>query len=154
MSKNETQVAFTNWAPFTNCIAKIDGAVIDDDTDLDLLMLMYNLFQYSSNHPDTSSWWFYSKGQATNFKAQSFRTWKYEETLCSKTRQEKLLKFIKILNYIKLLCIIFCVKMSYYPQYLYYWQKELKYFGLEILAVYRILKHLELKQVFMYNFLY
>ena len=38
-----TQVAFKNCAPFTNCITKIDGTVIDDAEDLDLIMPMYSL---------------------------------------------------------------------------------------------------------------
>ena len=33
-------------------------------------MQMYNLLEYSSNHSDTTgSLWFYSKEEATNFKA-------------------------------------------------------------------------------------
>ena len=38
-----TQVAFKNCASFTNCITKIDGTVIDDAEDLDLIMPMYSL---------------------------------------------------------------------------------------------------------------
>ena len=37
-----TQVAFKNCASFTNCITKIDGTVIDDAEDLDLIMPMYS----------------------------------------------------------------------------------------------------------------
>ena len=36
---------------------------------------------------------------------------------------------------------------------IYYSQKELKHFALEILVVYGVLGHFELYQVFMYNFL-
>ena len=43
-----TQVSFKNCAPFTKCITKIDGATIDDAEDLDLVMPMYNLIEYSS----------------------------------------------------------------------------------------------------------
>ena len=42
-----TQVAFKNCAPFTKCITKIDGTTIDDAKDLDLVMPMYNLIEYS-----------------------------------------------------------------------------------------------------------
>ena len=35
----------------------------------------------------------------------------------------------------------------------YYSQKNLRYFGVEILIVYRVLEHLKIYQVFMYNFL-
>ena len=42
-----TQAAFKNCAPFTKCITKIDGAIINDAEDLDLVMPMYNLIEYS-----------------------------------------------------------------------------------------------------------
>ena len=35
---------------------------------------------------------------------------------------------------------------------MYYPQKQLKYFGLEILAVYGLIGHFELQQAFVYNF--
>ena len=47
-----TQVAFKNCAPFTKCITKIDGTTIDDAEDLDLVMPMYNLIEYSSNYSE------------------------------------------------------------------------------------------------------
>ena len=39
----KTQVAFTNCAPFTECITKVDETTIDDRENLDLVMSMYNL---------------------------------------------------------------------------------------------------------------
>ena len=45
-----TEVAFKNGAPFTKCITKIDGTAIDDAKDLDLVMSMYNLIEYSWNY--------------------------------------------------------------------------------------------------------
>ena len=63
-----TQVAFKNYAPFTKCITKIDGATIDDAEDLDLVMPMYNLIEHSSSYSETTrSLWFYSKDETTNF---------------------------------------------------------------------------------------
>ena len=53
---NRSQLAFTRY------VTKIDGAAIDDAGDLDLVMLIYNLLEYSSNYSDTTgSVWFYSK---------------------------------------------------------------------------------------------
>ena len=67
---NWTQVAFKNCAPFTKCITKIDGIATDDNEDLDLVMPMYNVFEYNSNCFDTTgSLWFYSNKEATNFNA-------------------------------------------------------------------------------------
>ena len=55
-----TQVVFKNCAPFTKCITKIDGTIIDDAEDLNLLMPMYSLIEYSSNYSKTTaSLWFY-----------------------------------------------------------------------------------------------
>ena len=54
-----TQAAFKNCAPFTKYITKIDGGIIDDGEDLDLVMPMYNLKEYSSNYSETTeSLWF------------------------------------------------------------------------------------------------
>ena len=63
-----TQVAFKNCALFTKCVTKITGTTIDDAEDLDLVMPMYNLIEYSSNYSETTgSLWFCSKGEATRF---------------------------------------------------------------------------------------
>ena len=45
-----TQVSFKNCAPFIKCITKIDGTTIDNVKDLDIVMSMYNLIEYSSNY--------------------------------------------------------------------------------------------------------
>ena len=59
----EIQVAFKNCASFTKCIIKIDGKTIDDAENLDLVMTMYNLIEYSSNKSQkTGRLWSYSKG--------------------------------------------------------------------------------------------
>ena len=42
-----TQGPFKNCAPFTKSITKIDEIKIDDVRDLDLVMAMYNLIEYS-----------------------------------------------------------------------------------------------------------
>ena len=45
----QIQVAFKNFSAFTKCITKIDGTAIDDVENLDLVMPMYNIIEYSSN---------------------------------------------------------------------------------------------------------
>ena len=64
---NVTQAAFKNCTPFTKCITYTDGTTIDDAEDLDLVILMYNLLEYSSNYSDTCSSWFNSKDEAIDF---------------------------------------------------------------------------------------
>ena len=63
-----TQGTFKNCTPFIKCITKIDGTTIDDVEDLDLVMSMYNVIEYSSNYSKTTgSLWFNSKDEATDF---------------------------------------------------------------------------------------
>ena len=49
-----TGIAFKNWASFTKCITKIDETTIDDAEDLELVMPMYNLIEFSSNYSKTT----------------------------------------------------------------------------------------------------
>ena len=49
MQKKNKAVAFKNNAPFINCISKINGIKIDNAEDLDVVMPMYNLLEYSKN---------------------------------------------------------------------------------------------------------
>ena len=49
-AKRNKAVAFKNNAPFINCISKINGAKIDNAEDLDVVMPMYNLLEYSKNY--------------------------------------------------------------------------------------------------------
>ena len=46
----EKNVVFKNNAPFINCISKINGIKIDNAEDLDVVMPMYNLLEYSKNY--------------------------------------------------------------------------------------------------------
>ena len=43
------KLVFKNNAPFINCITKINGTKIDNAEDLDVVMPMYNLPEYSKN---------------------------------------------------------------------------------------------------------
>ena len=42
-----------NNAPFVSCITKINGELIEDAEDLDIVMPMYNLLEYSKNYRKT-----------------------------------------------------------------------------------------------------
>ena len=43
-------LVFKNNAPFINCVSKIYGVKIDNAEDLDVVMPMYNLLEYSKNY--------------------------------------------------------------------------------------------------------
>ena len=47
-------LAFKNNAPFTNCIPKINNVLIDNAEDLDVVIPMYNLPEYSKNYNKTT----------------------------------------------------------------------------------------------------
>ena len=49
-AKRNKSVAFKNNAPFINCISKINDVQIDNAEDLDVVMPMYNLLEYSRNY--------------------------------------------------------------------------------------------------------
>ena len=42
-----------NNAPFVSCITRINGELIEDADDLDIVMSMYNLLEYSKNYRKT-----------------------------------------------------------------------------------------------------
>ena len=71
-----TQVSFKNFSPFTKCIAKVDGKILDGAEDLDLVMPMYNLIEYISNYSETTrSLWFNNNIENTdNFKSFKYKT--------------------------------------------------------------------------------
>ena len=48
--KKKKSVTFKNNAPFINCITKINGIKIDNAEDLNVVMPMYNLLEYSKNY--------------------------------------------------------------------------------------------------------
>ena len=49
-AKRHKSVAFKNNAPFINCISEINGVQINNAEDLDVVMPMYNMFEYSKNY--------------------------------------------------------------------------------------------------------
>ena len=56
------KVIFKNCAPFTDCISKINNTQVDHTKDIDVVMPMYNLIEYSENYSKTSgSLWQYCK---------------------------------------------------------------------------------------------
>ena len=89
-----TQVSFKNCAPFTRCITKVDGITIDDAKDLDLVMPIHNLIEYSSNYSETTGiLWFYSKDEATDFNnnivnTDDFKSFKYKAKLLGNTEAQ------------------------------------------------------------------
>ena len=62
VNNNNKKVIFKNCAPFTNCISEINNTQIDNAKDIDIVMPMYNLIEYSDNYAKTTgSLWQYCK---------------------------------------------------------------------------------------------
>ena len=56
------KVIFRNCAPFPNCISEINNTKVDNAKDIDIVMPMYKLIEYSNNYSKTSgSMWQYCK---------------------------------------------------------------------------------------------
>ena len=62
LNNTNKKVIFKNCAPFTNCISKINNTQIDNAKDIDIVMPMYNLIEYSDNYAKTTgTLWQYCK---------------------------------------------------------------------------------------------
>ena len=48
------KVIFKNCVSFTNCISTINYMELDDAHDIDVVMPMYNVMEYSDNYSKTS----------------------------------------------------------------------------------------------------
>ena len=75
--ERDKDVAFKNCAPFTNCISGIDNTQIDNAKDIDIVMPMYNLIEYSDNYSKTSGrlWQYYRDETNDNLAdSESFKS--------------------------------------------------------------------------------
>ena len=70
-------VAFKNCAPFTNCISEINNTQVDNAKDIDIVMPMYNLIEYSDNYAKTtgSLWQYFRHEPDDNIEdSESFKS--------------------------------------------------------------------------------
>ena len=66
-AKRNKEVAFKNNASFINCISKINDVKIDNAKDLDVVMPMYNLLEYSKSYRKTTgSFWNYYRDEPSD----------------------------------------------------------------------------------------
>ena len=81
-----TRVVFINCAPFTKCIAPINDENTDNADNLDIIMPVYNLIEYSNNYSDTSGrlWQFkrdeqnMNNGNPAKVTADNWTSFKYK----------------------------------------------------------------------------
>ena len=84
-----------NNAPFISCITRINGELIEDAGDLDIVMPMYNLLEYSKNYRKTigSLYNYYrdeliddaDNNQFNNIKVVNSNTFKYKNKIVDNT---------------------------------------------------------------------
>ena len=70
-------VIFKKCAPFTKCISRINNTNIDNTQDIDIVMAMYNLIEYSDNYLKTSGslWQYYKNDPNDNItQSESFKS--------------------------------------------------------------------------------
>ena len=85
-AKRNKAVTFKNNAPFINCISKINGVKIDNAEDLDVVMPMYNLLEYSKNYRKTTgSLWNYYRDEPSNPLSSNSESFKYKTSITGNT---------------------------------------------------------------------
>ena len=70
-------VAFKNCAPFTDCISEMNSTQIGNCKDIDIVMPLYNLLEYSDNYAKTSGglWQYYRDEPNDNLEdSESFKS--------------------------------------------------------------------------------
>ena len=85
-AKRNKSVAFKNNAPFINCISKVNGVQIDNAEDLDVVMSMYNLLEYSKNYKKTTgSLWNYYRDEPSDPLSSNSESFKYKTSIDENT---------------------------------------------------------------------
>ena len=71
--KRNRPVILKNNVPFVSCITRINGELIEDSNDLDIVVPMYNLLEYSKNYKKTiGSLYNYYREELTNDENNNF----------------------------------------------------------------------------------
>ena len=85
-NKRNKNLVFKNNASFINCISKINGIKIDNAEDLDVVMPMYNLLEYSKNYRKTTgSLWNYYRDEPSNPLSSDSESFKYKTSITGNT---------------------------------------------------------------------
>ena len=88
-------VTFKNCAPFTKCISRINNTNIDNAHDIDIVMPMYNLIEYSDNYSKTSGSLFQYFKDIPNDNLARSESFKYKVKITGKTPADGNTKDVK-----------------------------------------------------------
>ena len=88
----DKKLALKNNAPFFSCISKINNTLIDNAEDLDIIMPMYNLLEYSKNYRKTTgSLWNYYRDEPNsgavgniNYSIKNSKSFDYKTSITGK----------------------------------------------------------------------
>ena len=96
-------VTFKNFAPFTKSISRINNTDIDTTENIDIVILMYNLTEYSDNYSKTSgTLWQYYKDDPNDNTEQS-ESFKSKIRMAGKTPADDNTKDVEIVVPLKYL---------------------------------------------------
>ena len=96
LDQRNKRVIFKNCSPFTDCIREINNTQTDNAKDLDVVMPMYNLIEYSNNYSKVSQrlWQYYREEPNDNIiESKSF---KFKINITGKTPAAGTTKDVKI----------------------------------------------------------
>ena len=100
-------VIFKNCAPFINCISKINNTQIDNAKEIDIVMPMYSLIEYSDNYAKaTGSLWQYFRdddGDGDNIDIAGSKSFKSKVKITGKTPNNDNEKDVEIMVPLKYL---------------------------------------------------
>ena len=98
-------VIFKNCAPFTNCISEINNTQIDNAKDIEIVMPMYNLIEYSDNYAKTtgSLWQFFRDEPVADGDIEDSESFKSKKKITGKTPNNDNKKDVEIMVPLKYL---------------------------------------------------
>ena len=98
-------VIFKNCAPFINCISEINNTQIDNGKDIDIVMPMYNLIEYSHNYAKTtrSLWQYFRDEPVANNDIEYSKSFKSKIKITGKTPNDDNEKDVEIMVPLKYL---------------------------------------------------
>ena len=97
-------ISFKNCAPSTNCINEINNTQIGNAKDIDIVMPMYNLIEYSDNYAKTSgSLWQYLRDELDDNNTEDSESFKTKIKITGKTPNNNNVKYVEIIVPLKYL---------------------------------------------------
>ena len=108
---HDKKLAFKNNAPFTSCILKINNTLIHNGEDLDVVMPMYNLIEYSKNYRKTTgSLWNYYRDEPNSalggdnknkkYSIKDSKSFVYKTSITGKNVEKEDVKIVVPLKYL------------------------------------------------------